>query len=242
VNKSGLRETGAPVGPSGREAALECSKAALQRVHSPPRGFQDRIPELHPLERCSMSVTESNLKEAFAGESQANRKYVAFAKKAEQEGFINVARLFRTAAEAETIHALGYLGAMDGVGSTVDNLRAAVAGDTYEYTQMYPPMLQQARAEDHRAKRMFGYAMKAEAVHARLYQIALEAVAQGKHLAETKFYLCPVRGHIEMGEPPYPVRFAARKGRDSFRSRGNCEEDCGASGRWDGKLSWTVPR
>ena len=149
-----------------------------------------------------MATTESNLKEAFAGESQANRKYLAFARKAEQEGFTNVARLFRTTAEAETIHALAHLGAMGGIGSTADNLRAAVAGETYEYTEMYPPMLQQAVADDHRAKRMFGYATKAEAVHAKLYQRALEAVAQGKDLAETKFYLCPVCGHIELGTPP----------------------------------------
>ncbi|MBZ5495779.1 MAG: rubrerythrin family protein [Acidobacteriia bacterium] len=148
-----------------------------------------------------MATTESNLKDAFAGESQANRKYLAFARKAEQEGFINVARLFRTAAEAETIHALGHLNAMSGVASTADNLRAAVAGETYEYTEMYPPMLKQAEAEDHKAKRMFGFAAKAEAVHARLYQVALDAVAQGKDLAETSFYLCPVCGHIEVGQP-----------------------------------------
>ena len=95
-----------------------------------------------------MATTENNLKEAFAGESQANRKYLAFAKKAEQEGFSNVARLFRTAAEAETIHALGHLAAMDGVGATLDNLRAAMAGETYEYTEMYPPMVEQATADN----------------------------------------------------------------------------------------------
>jgi rubrerythrin len=149
-----------------------------------------------------MATTESNLKEAFAGESQANRKYLAFAKKAEQEGFTNVARLFRTTAEAETIHALAHFGALEGVGPTADNLRQAVAGETYEYTEMYPPMLQQAIADDHRAKRMFGYAAKAEAVHAKLYQMALEAVIQGKDLSETRFYLCPVCGHIELGAPP----------------------------------------
>lgn len=149
-----------------------------------------------------MADTDSNLKDAFAGESQANRKYLAFARKAEQEGFSNVARLFRTAAEAETIHALGHLNAMGGVGPTADNLRAAFAGETYEFTEMYPPMLQQAIADDHRAKRMFGYAMKAEAVHAKLYQMALEAVSQGKDLAETRFYLCPVCGNIELGSAP----------------------------------------
>src|SRR5208337_4377248 len=114
-----------------------------------------------------MATTENNLKQAFAGESQANRKYLAFARKAEQEGFINVARLFRTAAEAETIHAMGHLDALKGVKSTADNLRAAVAGETYEYTQMYPPMLQQAIVDDDPAKRMFEYAAKAEAVHTK---------------------------------------------------------------------------
>jgi rubrerythrin len=149
-----------------------------------------------------MATTESNLKQAFAGESQANRKYLAFARKAEQEGFRNVARLFRTAAEAETIHALGHLGAMDGVGATLDNVRAAMAGETYEYSEMYPAMLDQATTDEHRAGRMFSYALKAEAVHAKLYQMALEAVQQGKDLSEVDFYLCPVCGNIEIGKAP----------------------------------------
>jgi rubrerythrin len=149
-----------------------------------------------------MASTESNLKEAFAGESQANRKYLAFAKKAEQEGFANVARLFKTTAEAETIHALAHLAAMEGIKSTLENLRAANGGETYEYTEMYPPMLQQAIADDHKAKRMFGYALKAEAVHAKLYAMAIQAVEQGKDLAETSFYLCPICGHIELGKAP----------------------------------------
>jgi len=147
-------------------------------------------------------TTEINLKEAFAGESQANRKYLAFARKAEQEGFANVARLFRTAAEAETIHALAHLGALDLVKSTAENLKAAVDGETYEATTMYPPMVETAQAENHKARRMFAFALKAEAVHAKLYQMALEAVSQGKDFAETKFYLCPVCGHIELGKPP----------------------------------------
>jgi len=156
--------------------------------------------------------TESNLKEAFAGESQANRKYLAFARKAEQEGFTNVARLFRTAAEAETIHAMGHLHALEMVGATADNLRAAVAGETYEYTEMYPPMLLQAETDNHKAKRMFRYALKAEAVHAQLYQMALDAVAQGKDLTETHFYLCPVCGHIELGKPPAECPICGAKG------------------------------
>ena len=148
-----------------------------------------------------MATTESNLKEAFAGESQANRKYLAFAKKAEQDGFVNVARLFRTTAEAETIHALAHLSALDAIGSTADNLRAAVSGEDHEYQEMYPPMLSQATIENHKAKRMFDYATKAEAVHARLYQMALDAVNSGKDLPQDRIYLCPVCGDIEFGAP-----------------------------------------
>jgi rubrerythrin len=147
-------------------------------------------------------TTVDNLKEAFAGESQANQKYRAFAKKAELDGLPNIARLFRTAAEAERIHAEGHLKALEGVGSTRDNLKAAIEGETYEYTTMYPPMLAQAQAEGHRARLMFGFAVKAEAVHAQLYQRALEAAGQGKDLAEARFYLCPVCGNIEFGTPP----------------------------------------
>ncbi len=149
-----------------------------------------------------MSKTEQNLKDAFAGESQANRKYLAFAKRAEQDGFPNIARLFRTAAEAETIHAHGHLEALGAVGSTAQNLEAAVGGETYEYSEMYPPMLKQAIEDKHKARRMFGYALKAEAVHAKLYEMALKAAKQGKDLAEASFYLCPVCGHIEVGQPP----------------------------------------
>ena len=149
-----------------------------------------------------MTTTEENLKEAFAGESQANRKYLAFAKKAEQEGFENVARLFRTAAEAETIHAHGHLKAMGGVGSTAENLQAAIDGETYEYTTMYPPMLEKAEGDDHRAKRMFDLAMQAEEVHAGIYKRALEAIQRGEDFEETDFYLCPVCGHIEIGSAP----------------------------------------
>jgi rubrerythrin len=150
-----------------------------------------------------MPTTLENLKESFAGESQANQKYRAFAKKADQEGLPNIARLFRTAAEAERVHAEGHLKAMEGVGSTADNLQAAIDGETYEFTTMYPPMLQQAEADDHKAKRMFGYAVQAEAVHAKLYKMALEAARQGKDL-DVEFYLCPTCGYIEIGKPTGP--------------------------------------
>lgn len=147
-----------------------------------------------------MTTTLDNLKNAFAGESQANQKYRAFAKKAEQDGLLNIARLFRTTAEAERIHAEGHLKSLDGVGSTAENLQAAIDGETYEFTTMYPPMLAQAEADDHPAKRMFGYAVQAEAVHARLYKMALEAAKAGKDL-DVEFYLCPVCGYIEIGKP-----------------------------------------
>jgi rubrerythrin len=156
---------------------------------------------LNKTRRKSMPTTLDNMKDAFAGESQANQKYRAFAKKAERDGFPNVARLFRTAAEAERIHAEGHLGAMDGIGSTVENLQAAIDGETYEFTTMYPPMFEQAKAEEHKAKRMFGYALEAEAAHAKLYAIALEAVAQGADLTQADFYLCPICGYIEFGKP-----------------------------------------
>jgi rubrerythrin len=149
-----------------------------------------------------MAGTKENLETAFAGESQAFQKYTNYADKAEKDGFPNVARLFRTAAQAERIHAGGHFSALEGVGSTTENLQAAIAGETYEYTEMYPPMLEQAMADDHAAKRMFAMAVKAEEVHATLYKKALEAVEQGNDLTETEFYLCPVCGHIEFGSPP----------------------------------------
>jgi rubrerythrin len=157
----------------------------------------------------AMPTTIENLKEAFAGESQANQKYRAFAKKAERDGFPNIARLFRTTAEAERIHAEGHLGSLEGIGSTADNLQAAIDGETYETTTMYPPMFEQAKADDHKAKRMFGYALQAEAVHAKLYTLALEAVKQGKDLAEVEFY--PVCGNIELGKPTDPCKVCGAK-------------------------------
>jgi rubrerythrin len=148
-----------------------------------------------------MAATQDNLQDAFAGESQANQKYRAFAKKAEHEGFPNVAQLFRTTAEAERIHAEGHLKALDGIASTAENLKAAISGETYEFTEMYPPMLRQAEADGHKAERMFSYAVKVEEVHARLYTMALEAVQRGEDLKNVEFYLCPVCGYIEVGKP-----------------------------------------
>ena len=148
-----------------------------------------------------MASTIDNLKEAFAGESQAFQKYTNFAKKAEQDGLTNIARLFRLTAEAEKLHAEGHLKALEGVSTTAQNLQAAIDGETHEYKNMYPPMLMQAEADNHKAKRMFGYAVEAEAVHAKLYTLALDAAKQGKDLSNVEFYLCPVCGYIELGKP-----------------------------------------
>jgi rubrerythrin len=148
-----------------------------------------------------MKTTTENLKEAFAGESMANRKYLAFAKQAEKDGFKHVASLFRAAAEAETIHAFGHFAAMDGVKSTKENLEYAISGETYEHEEMYPPMYEQAERENHKAKKMFKWAMEVERVHAELYKKALEAVASGKDL-DCEVWLCPVCGHLEFKTPP----------------------------------------
>jgi rubrerythrin len=148
-----------------------------------------------------MKSTMENLKDAFAGESMANRKYLAFAKQAEKDGFKNVASLFRAAAEAETIHAFGHLNAMDGVKSTLENLEYAISGETYEHEEMYPPMYEQALKEGHKAKKMFKWAMDVERVHAELYQAALEAVKTGKDI-DSEVWLCPVCGHLEFKHPP----------------------------------------
>ena len=149
-----------------------------------------------------MSKTSQNLKTAFAGESQAYQKYKAFAKKASAEGFTNIAKLFETTAEAELVHAEGHLKALDGIKDTLANLQEAISGETYEYEEMYPPMLDEAKESGHKASRMFGYAPAAEEVHARIYELALEAVKQGKDLEITEFFLCPVCGYIELGKKP----------------------------------------
>jgi rubrerythrin len=149
-----------------------------------------------------MPTTTENLKEAFAGESMANRKYLAFARKAEKDGFPQIAKLFRAAADAETIHALAHLQNDGGVGSTLENLRSAVAGETYEFTEMYPPMVEQAVAEGHKAKTMLGWASQVERVHATLFGQALAALESGQDLSKMEVYLCPFCGDVEFGVPP----------------------------------------
>ena len=147
--------------------------------------------------------SKENLKAAFAGESQANRKYLAFSEKAEKDGFQQVAKLFKAAATAETIHALAHLRAMGGIQSTEENLKEAVEGERYEFQDMYPGFLNQAQAEgDKKAEATFGYALEAERIHHQLYAKALEAVQSGKDLESMSIYLCPVCGNLEIGETP----------------------------------------
>jgi len=147
-----------------------------------------------------MSKTEQNLMDAFAGESQANRKYLAFAKKAEQEGYANVAKLFRAAAAAETIHAHNHLRGMDAVKSTRENLLAAIRGESYEFQKMYPQMITDAKAEGQDyALRSFNLANEVEKVHAALYKKALESL--GTNTA-TDYYVCSVCGYTAEGEAP----------------------------------------
>jgi rubrerythrin len=148
----------------------------------------------------TMSKTEQNLREAFAGESQANRKYLAFADKAEREGHKQAARLFRAVAHAETIHAHAHLRALKGIGDTAANLKEALAGEIHEFKSMYPDMITAAREEGHKAaERSFTYANEVEKIHAELYRKALENLDT---LVETDFYVCSVCGYTCEGKAP----------------------------------------
>ncbi len=147
--------------------------------------------------------TKENLAEAFAGESQANRKYLAFAAKAEAEGLPQVAKLFRAAAHAETVHAHAHLRAMGGIKGTVENLKEAIEGEGFEFQQMYPPFLEQARKEgDRAAENSFKFALAVEEIHHDLYQQALGAVQNGVDLADRPIYVCEVCGNTVYDEAP----------------------------------------
>lgn len=147
-----------------------------------------------------MSKSLENLKTAFAGESQANRKYLAFAKKADDEGYPHIARLFRAAAAAETVHAHNHFRAMDGVKSTAENLEVAIAGENYEVVSMYPTMLAEAIGEgEKRASKSFEWALATEKVHEALYRSAREIIGKGKDTPEITYYVCPVCGFTHEG-------------------------------------------
>jgi len=161
-----------------------------------------------------MSNTQKNLEEAFAGESQASRRYLFFAEKAESEGHPGIARLFRAASESEMVHARNHLKAMGGIGSTKDNLKAAISGESYEFTKMYPGFIKQAKAENNqKAETTFDYANKVEKIHHGLYQKALELLEAGKEPKAEPYFVCPVCGYTVAGEAPEkcPVCGALRK-------------------------------
>jgi rubrerythrin len=159
-----------------------------------------------------MTKTMDDLKAAFAGESQANRKYLAFAAQADREGFPRAAALFRAAAEAETIHAHAHLKAMKAVRTTRDNLKEAVDGETHEFKSMYPGMITHAKEEGEReAERSFIYANEVEKVHARLYQQVLDNLAPGGPPAV--YQVCPVCGFTAETEPPETCPVCGAKGK-----------------------------
>ncbi len=150
-----------------------------------------------------MSCTPDNLQAAFAGESQANRKYLFFADKADAEGHSQVARLFRAAAEAETVHARNHLEVMDGIGTTVGNLEAAVKGENYEFVTMYPKFIEHAKEDkNQRAEVSFTHANAVEKIHHDLYQQALDALKKGQQTKDAPYFVCQFCGNTIAGEAP----------------------------------------
>ena len=150
-----------------------------------------------------MSKTQENLQEAFAGESQANRRYLFFADKAEKEGYLQIARLFWATAEAETVHARNHLEVMGGIGSTKDNLGEAISGEHYEFTKMYPGFIEQARADGNEgAQTSFYYANAVEKIHYGLYQRARDALEAGQKVKDEPYLVCQVCGNTVAGEAP----------------------------------------
>ncbi len=161
-----------------------------------------------------MSNTKDNLQTAFAGESQANRKYLFFAEKAEQEGHKQIAKLFRAAADAETVHARNHLKVMQGIKSTGENLLAAKGGENYEFTEMYPAFMKQAQAEgEGKARDSFDLANKVEQIHHGLFDTALSKIEKGEAIDERPIYVCQVCGNTVEGIAPErcPICGASRR-------------------------------
>ncbi|MBI2836375.1 MAG: rubrerythrin family protein [Chloroflexi bacterium] len=145
--------------------------------------------------------TEGNLQAAFAGESQASRRYAFFAEKADKEGHPQIARLFRAASEAETIHAKNHFNAMDGIGSTKENLTAAAMGEHYEFTRMYPPFIEDAKEENNkRAEISFEWANAVEQVHHALYEAALKSMNAKQSMKLEPVWVCQSCGNTVVGE------------------------------------------
>ncbi len=150
-----------------------------------------------------MSKTQKNLMEAFAGESQANQKYLAFAKKADKEGHSQVARLFRAAARAEHIHAQNHLNVTEDIGDTESNLRVAANGEAAEFKEMYPAFIEDAaQGEEKDAERSFDYANKVEKIHFKLYNKAIESLSSGEPIPEQPIFVCSFCGNTVEGEAP----------------------------------------
>ncbi|HEX7365391.1 MAG TPA: rubrerythrin family protein [Dehalococcoidia bacterium] len=150
-----------------------------------------------------MSQTIDNLQAGFAGESQASRKYLYYAEKADEEGLKQIARLFRAASDAETVHARNHLKVMQGIKSTSDNLKTAIGGEHYEFTRMYPDFMKQAEAEGNKkANDTFYLANKVEQIHHGLYQTALTMLEKGQDMADKPIYVCQYCGNTVEGEPP----------------------------------------
>ena len=150
-----------------------------------------------------MGKTDENLKAAFAGESQANRRYLAFAQKAEEEGFTQAAKLFRAAADAETVHALNHLRIIGAIKSTIGNLYTVVSGETFEFKEMYPGYIDTAKQEKNKqATWSFNVANKVEQIHAKLFNEAIDALKNKKALEKVDYYVCGVCGNTVEGTPP----------------------------------------
>jgi rubrerythrin len=150
-------------------------------------------------------ATTDNLQDAFAGESQANRKYLAFAKKADADGKGQIARLFRAAAEAETVHAHAHLRVMGGVNETAENVQAAVDGEGFEFQEMYPKFLAEAEAEGNQAAIVtFRNALAVEEIHHGMYSDAQKALEAGGDLEAAPIFVCQICGNTVLGEAPDP--------------------------------------
>ena len=162
-----------------------------------------------------MTQSEQFLMEAFAGESQANRRYLAFAQQAEKEGYPQVAKLFRAAAEAETVHAHAHLRALKGVRSTAENLKEAISGETHEFNIMYPAMIGTAIVEGHKeAERSFKYANEVEKAHADLFE---KALANLDKQAEVDYCVCSVCGYTWEIEPPEKCQLCGTMAKQFFK-------------------------
>jgi rubrerythrin len=166
-----------------------------------------------------MSKAQDNLAAAFAGEAQANRKYLAFAKKAEEEGKPEIAKLFRAAAEGETVHAHNHLRNLGGVKTTTENLQEAIKGETYEFEKMYPEFIAGAQAENEKGAEMsFEGAKKVEEIHQKMFEKALEKLNAGEEILDLDYYICPVCGYPAAAHAPEKCPICATPGEKFYKA------------------------